>query len=1231
MQRKNPGQQDNEDAGLISNVKEIYRNIKKILSPASQLQRRQITELVEPMVDSLEEMLNKIQDKYSSFLEAAGAEAGEKKDDVVTRLMNLTSEMIDAGKKLADVDFNLYIVANKAEADQVKSKAAIVIYLNKDGQYYAKVMRDNKFVGHEAVVNKEEIFNIIKMYEPYEKKGFLGAVKEEEIEIGEKRTPKWALSEDKKVVLTEKNIEEVDAFTRKLAERAGVPTPKKDLSQLVAGAAELTGKIPLLMDTFQELLALPMLSSLSSQLDQLKSGADNFNARLIAEHILPVDMYKKIRLELFSLLSLENFKKLSPDKKAAALALMEVYNQAVKALVLAMDKIEITLSLEAGSLASVPLVDGKSIEELYAEFNNIYIEAIKNAEYPLPELYPFKASLLKQREAMLEALPPDSPHRARIERRNAALGDVQPLQHSTVGSFYYFLKGTLKENYERVQAVRERLSKKSEAPKLEQGLGAPELEQEAKVQEPEQEQKQEEDISQDVGLLKKANQLMAEIEKALENALDKDIYQLYFVEEKQVDSEKTEVHQPHWIESAGKAFMKVKKITKEINELKQNPEDKKFHTPFDRLEFRAKQADALSQKTMELAIALYEVKENKILGELSKIKIPYLDALMERAKEKRGGVKAKKEHPAQTIRDKTKIAVSLIKDEIMKLQSLVLDRFKPELKEPLLEILQLATDLKTLHENLDTAADEKPNLLNFAYNHFSQIQKVLRGLPAALKILSNLPREEGELIAIEINKIIKRIVLFSDELEIQLCLKEGYLANRLAFLSKFQKQINNLGYDFPPEDRYPYIASIRAQRASLLAQTIPAIQRKLIEEREKNSMSKEAIFPSVEETAEEKAMPLNAAQIKANRIKAEMSELIQTHILHLSEQKDSVKISLLKQLVSDGSLEDNLEKLRKNNPKTIHLLYEGRTATVLKKLEYKSLSPDILFHELTAELEMLKKQRGTYYFNSNKQLLEKRIIACEKLQMLIKNNNRKEAFRQLDPTDREILSQYDRKLLDHLEFIEKAISKELRTKTILSGPAPVVKVEEEKEAPSATPLSPENQYILNLIDARIDILENAFFKSNTNREKYEMIRALKTDLKRKVPLESAILKIKKDNPDKAYLLFEGETGKMIQAAQNAAITSNELIHRLDAEINQLKQQRYKDMSFFVSYRKEKIDTNIQALHALKKAILYHAHAKNISVIITELSPDMKAVLQRYEPDLLKDLKAAESFSKRTSP
>ena len=255
----------------------------------------------------------------------------------------------------------------------------------------------------------------------------------------------------------------------------------------------------------------------------------------------------------------------------------------------------------------------------------------------------------------------------------------------------------------------------------------------AQAQDPEQQPK---DPPPD--LLKKANQFIEETEKALENAIDKDIYQQYFVEKQAATLEQPGVGQAHWIEPAGKLFINLKKIIKKINELKQEPEDKKFATSFDRLEFRARQMDALSQATIELATALHQVKENPILGQLANIKIPYLDSFRKEVEEQKVELEEKemnkKEHEVKSTIDKTKIAVDLIRNKIIELKALVLKKLKdkPELEQSFDDIAQLATDLKNFRDGLDAAADEKPNLLNLVYNHFSQIQKVLSALPTVL-------------------------------------------------------------------------------------------------------------------------------------------------------------------------------------------------------------------------------------------------------------------------------------------------------------------------------------------------------------------------------------------------------------------------------------------------------------------------------------------------------------------
>jgi hypothetical protein len=714
---------------------------------------------------------------------------------------------------------------------------------------------------------------------------------------------------------------------------------------------------------------------------------------------------------------------------------------------------------------------------------------------------------------------------------------------------------------------------------------------------------------------KKSDEFILKIENELEKVLDEKIYELYFTKETPVDEKS------HWIQQVGNAFVNIKEIIKKIE---------------------SKEVDDVIKEGKKFITALRQIKENPDFNKLISMKrleeiVPgdltkeQANFMVEKAKAFLNNIKSASAPLAQLMQT----VAATIEEELNASQDKSL---KQETVTAFKNITVLVTNLAALYEKLDKQADEKPDLLGFAITHFSKIMNVMNSLPQILATLDKLSIDKAKKIAIETNGALKTLMLLGDKLEIEFCLKQGYFTEKLApMMSAYHKKVIELGYDFKLEERYPYAVAMAKQREELLKDSLP-VQKKLINIR-MESVVREELQASQESIGED--AQIRKAQKREAEIKQAINAAIEEHIERIKDElkedqelkKDSIpdknketKISLLEILISKNqyiNLEDRLKDLRTQHPETIHLLYEGNTGRILKKLEFKNSSPEDIFNELNKELAGLKKQRGTthYIFRMHKaQLLEKRISACEKLQAFLKKSNLRNALISLDSEEKRTLQQYDSGLLDNLELINAALPVAERPKEILGAkkendPVPAEVVKE---------ISPEQAYALALIENRIKELDKAMFQTATNRAKAILLQELVMELMAAKTLDRALEKIKTgDHALTAHLLFEGRTGKAIKAAQNAVITRDELIHRIDAEISALKQKRYAHLRVFAKSRKGSIDAQIQSLQKLKVTI--KDTEGSVKEVIAHLKPEDKVILQRYEAALLKDLKGFETL------
>ncbi|MCC2666469.1 MAG: hypothetical protein K0S63_385, partial [Gammaproteobacteria bacterium] len=338
-------------------------------------------------------------------------------------------------------------------------------------------------------------------------------------------------------------------------------------------------------------------------------------------------------------------------------------------------------------------------------------------------------------------------------------------------------------------------------------------------------------------------------------------------------------------------------------------------------------------------------------------------------------------------------------------------------------------------------------------------------------------------------------------------------------------------------------------------------------------------------------------------------------------------------------LEERLENLRhdKDNSQYVYLLYQGKTGSLLKELEQKSTPPDGIANALSSELIKLKKQRGgkNYFRTQNAILLEEKIEIFEKLQALIKTNNLPHALAQLSPDESAILNRYDSSFIRKLKSLERNMNPEYSPKTILgAGDMKNDSVILEESAQSEN--KAERDEAIKLIDEKICVLKSSS-PSGQNLKRLEILMNLKSrlELSPNMSVDAAISALKKDPhlaKEDILLLFKGQLGKTIKAAQHLTITRAELIHRLDIEINHIKQQRYTRLYIFSNNHRKILEDRIQSLQEIKMKLQSSDNNQSVVSIVHDLSPHHKAVLKRYEPDLLKELEKLKKLSvENTAP
>ncbi len=1157
---------------------ELYKGFKKLSSsPSLKVKISELKRTWKPLIKELEVMIDVLKDKHLDLIEPNSAVSSS--NNSIQNFLAIAKMMVNKAKLIDDelVSFGLYVVESEQEANKVIADNAIILYPTTSG-YSALVITKKPHVHRGVSTNRHVITEV-----PTD------LIKKIPL-ILPNRNP------HREIILTEDNLKPVQKIIDKLAEKAGVvPNSKK----MLRDALSLAEDIPTFLNAFSK---LPFADILKERLSQIKTQGEGLDFNAIIKETLPIDTYKTLRAQVFEMLEPDEFKELAPEAQAAALVLIEAYNEAIKFVVLRMDKLEIAHGLEAGALTTkIGIVDGKSISQLCTEFNDVYQKAMDAAGFPIKaELYPYDFSILEQRKAMLKKIESDPNNndnaqlKARIEHRNRMLKEVKPLEErENVMNLYHFMKKTVAKSAKRVNDL--------------------------KAQFKSDEKKPEQEVKKDsINLVQAADSFLSKANAALKEALDEEIYQAYFTAETNVDKDSP------WIQQAANAFHHIQKILDQLKVL-QIPRSKEHETPSSYLEGTMSEADQILELSTKLITELNQLQKDPHLRKI--ISMQLTTTLEQAVGLSKQSQLAKIE--AQSMLSEIKESGDPLREIITKLKVMIMTKAVGSMPvdKAFLAIDKasgLAHQLDALYKDMEGDLDRKPSMLMFAVSHMSDLIELMRSLPDLISMLGELPKEDFIKFIQQINNAFKQIVLLGDKLEIQLCLKNGYLTQRFAPLMKsYYDTINELGYDFVSQnDRYPFMDAILTQRSKLL-EDAPEFQKKLIQNRIKPTEAK--VF-----TDSQNPLPSNQEIIKGkmlNIISNYISKLTQIELKspHVSKDRlNSIAMfkkleSMIKSRQSDQALNIDLllKELNQNNSEHFYLLYEGKNASVIKSLEYVSALPKDVFKSFDIELARLKKQRGSWHLKGNKEkaeALEHEINACEKLKDLIGVYNINDALKMLTPSQEKILN---KNFINHIRMIENALPVKDRRKTLIG----VVKSTTEATKEKVDTKTEEHQSAVRIIEQRLQDLESDFSQSETVRIKIKLVQTLKDSLKNGSSLDVAIDDVYSSHYAKhAYLLFEGRTGKAIKSAKNMTITKDELINRLDADINALKKLRYSHLYVFANARKGKADHQIEVLKELKSIINDPSNIdKSVQQIIQELDSDKIKVLKHYEGDFLKDI------------
>ena len=321
---------------------------------------------------------------------------------------------------------------------------------------------------------------------------------------------------------------------------------------------------------------------------------------------------------------------------------------------------------------------------------------------------------------------------------------------------------------------------------------------------------------------------IGKVEAFLKNTIDQGIFDQYFVTLKP-DS----AHPLSWAAEAGVGFMQLKSAVAQLKELQtefqaiEGGQGKRCVSDSPQANHirRFALADACRKTVLDLGLTAQRLKDNPfLLGCITELKTLSTFALVKRKFNDHHLVKF-------ALNDGKKIIIKSFKSDrfetllgdLNRFYAYASGKFHPDKVTESKVILSISA-LQGLSKNFrETLSDEDVSTMDyiaFAMRHFGEIIKVLPNLGQLQASLTNYGKKEALYLAAEINAIIKSIYLFADELEIASCLQEGYIVNHLKIGDKSLQQwvelahqeMGNAGFEFNPEDRFPYVVALNARR-----------------------------------------------------------------------------------------------------------------------------------------------------------------------------------------------------------------------------------------------------------------------------------------------------------------------------------------------------------------------------------------------------------------------------------
>ena len=549
------------------------------------------------------------------------------------------------------------------------------------------------------------------------------------------------------------------------------------------------------------------------------------------------------------------------------------------------------------------------------------------------------------------------------------------------------------------------------------------------------------------------------------------------------------------------------------------------------------------------------------------------------------------------------------------------------------------------------------DVIKFVYAAYPYLYDLSQNSSQAFISSSALFKDHVLMTVQQLNSIFADIVVGLDRFKIINFLKDGGEGEITSYEFKeglsiakvfetFNHWVNQLSYQFIPEEAYPYHHALLESRTNFVFESV--VPKAFIMKR----------INGLKDTME--------AQNRLDELKAEneletyldaqdnsVLQLINQRITQLESEMGKwwtfkkvkgIKITLLKTLKEHMqvlSVEDSISLMESLSDTTLrkqmHYLFEGRTGQVIKKIQQIKSDKTTALSLVEHEIIRLTHASNRFFTFKRKREFAKSINGLKKLKAYLSKSGYRidEALNELAgkyPDEYHAIKHTQKDLLAELSQIDKLLP------DFIIGKKTLDYCPTEKMSMLATfaiqEKYPLESYMQQTLRQKIESLKAevplSYLDTTAKTRKIDMLEELSVQLGNNLlPDALEIISKSKKFIGVFHLLFEGRTGDFIKTLENIELTPAHILVRLDAEISYWRYERFNRQSFFQS-RQQLQDRCIYQLSLLRNGLASDPQFP-IMPFVASLSPLDQEIILKHEKPLLAELCQWQEIHREMQP